>query len=160
MTSCEICDLLPEIHPEYVLYEGKYWSANLRDNDQTLLGTSIITAKRHVPELDGLAPEEETEYTVIRNVILRATREAFRPITFNVSCLKNNVFMKDPDNTSSEAAHVHWHIKPRYGTRAIAFSGDTFQDPMPGKYLSSFERHAPSAEVCIAIAAAIRSHIT
>lgn len=154
--NCEICNILPEISPEHTIHQGEYWVANLRERDQTLLGTTFITARRHVPELDLLEPQEEAEFIVIRNALIKATRIAFAPVTFNVSCLKNDAFRHDPDHTPIEAGHVHWHVKPRYGTYPIEFAGETFQDPAPGRYLGSFERHVPRPETAVAIAETIR----
>lgn len=160
MKNCNICAVIPQIKPEFTLYDGDYWLANLRDTDQTLLATSFITAKRHVSEVDYLTVAEQEEFTVICNAVIRATRAAFEPITFNISCLKNDAFKEDPDNTPPEAAHVHWHIKPRYGTAPIEFAGDTFQDPAPGRYLADFERHRPSVQTAIAIADALRGNLS
>lgn len=160
MENCDICTILPQIQDQYIIHDGEYWLANLRDRDQTLLGTTFITAKRHVPELDYLTPEEEAEFIVIRNAVLRAIRAAYSPVTFNISCLKNDAFAKNPDSTQPEAAHVHWHIKPRYCTRPIEFAGEIFVDPVPRKYLGHFERYKPRPETAAAIAESIRTHLT
>lgn len=160
--SCEVCEILPEIPPEYVLVDGQFWNANLRDLDQTLLGTSFITAKRHVSELDKLTPDEEQELIIIRNSIIKATRVAFDPLTFNVSCLKNDAFRFDPDSATPEMGHVHWHIKPRYTTSLVEFNGHSFQDPAPGRYLPLLKKEArfkPDHELATAIASAIRSNL-
>jgi len=155
MKTCEVCEVLPAIKPEYTLIEGEHWLANLRETDQTLLGTSFITARRHVPELDSLTHEEDSELIVIRNALFRAIRASFEPLTFNFSCLKNLAFTNNPDNTPPDAAHVHWHLKPRYGTAPISFAGAVFEDPAPGAYLESFPRHTPSEATAKAIAQTI-----
>lgn len=160
MRTCEICKIIPELRPEYVIYEGEHWVANLRERDQTLLGTTFITARRHVPELDQLKPEEDQEFVVIRNALFGAIRGVFTPVIFNTSCLKNDAFYPDPDTTPPNQAHVHWHIKPRYGTQPVEFAGDTFQDPFPGRYLALYERKRPSPEVASAIASAIRENFS
>jgi diadenosine tetraphosphate (Ap4A) HIT family hydrolase len=157
--TCEICSILPDIQPEFAIYDGGYWVANLRERDQTLLGTTFITAKRHIPELDQLTPQEESEFILIRNAVLGAIRQGFHPLNFNTSCLKNDAFKNDPDHTPPEAAHVHWHIKPRYGSVPIEFGGETFHDPAPGKYLSQYERHRPRYDTAWAIADVIRSNL-
>lgn len=154
--GCDICQILPAIPSEMVIAEDEYWCANLRDRDQTLLGTTFITLKRHAYELDQLSPAEEQSFITMRNVVLGALRGTFRPVTFNVSCLKNDAFQAAPNTTPSEAAHVHWHIKPRYGTQVVEFAGETFTDPLPGRYLSQFERKRVSPETAVAIAATIR----
>jgi diadenosine tetraphosphate (Ap4A) HIT family hydrolase len=157
--NCEICPIVERIDPAFILANGKYWFANLRNRDQTLLGTSYITLKRHAPELDYLTQQEESEFIVMRNELIRAIRSSFRPVTFNVACLKNDAFKADPDNTPPESSHVHWQIKPRYSSEPIEFAGETFRDPLPGKYLSTFERHEPQHDTAAKIAQTIRAHI-
>lgn len=114
--------------------------------------------KRHAAELDVLTQAEEQSFVTVRNQIITALRAAFNPLTFNISCLKNNAFKSTPDTTPQDASHVHWHIKPRYRSPSISFAGETFTDPLPGQYLSTFERKHVSKEVAAAIAAAICEH--
>lgn len=161
-SGCEVCTVLETEanHPSIVLYRGRDWLASLRAQDQTLLGTTFITLRRHAYELDQLTTPEFQELLVVQNGLIRAIRAAFSPVTFNMSCLKNDAFKEDPDNTRPEAAHVHWHLKPRYGTQAVLFAHDTFEDPMPGRYLDGrHERHAPSTDTAVAIADRIRSKL-
>lgn len=158
--GCEVCDILDDDKNEEfaVLVRGHHWIASLRDRDQTLLGTTFITLRRHAPELDYLTEEEESELIVVRNSLIKAIRTTFKPITFNFSCLKNDAFKEDI-TTPPEATHVHWHLKPRYGEESIEFAGETFQDPAPGLYLSGFKRHEPPREVAEQIAEAIKSNL-
>lgn len=157
--DCEICKVLPDNPDNLKIIENEHWVATVRSGDQTLLGTSFITPKRHVYELDGLTPEEDIAFVSVRNSLLKAIRASFHPITFNVSCLKNNTFLADPDNTPPEAAHVHWHIKPRYGTQPIIFAGEPFADPSPGRYLNRTEHRPVSPELAAAIAGTIRNNL-
>lgn len=157
--GCEICEVLLENPAELKIIENDDWVATLREGDQTLLGTTFITPKRHVYELDALTPKEDAAFVLVRNSLLKAVRCTFRPITFNVSCLKNNAFMADPDHIPAEAAHVHWHIKPRYGTQPIQFADKTFSDPFPGRYLNKTGPKPVSREVATAIAQAIRNNL-
>ena len=157
--ECEICEIIPRIPAELKIFETDKWLVNLRDNDQTLLGTSFITLKRHAPELDCLTPDEECEFIILRNGLFRALRAGFNPITFNTSCLKNDAFRDAPDDTSAEASHVHWHIKPRYSSLPVMFEDETFTDPSPGRYLNMLpDKHVPSASVSREIARVIRSN--
>ncbi len=158
--GCEVCDILEhDKNEDYaVLVRGQHWLASLRDHDQTLLGTTFITLRRHAPELDCLTSAEESEFIVVRNGLMRAIRAAFEPITFNLSCLKNDAFKHDLSNPS-DAAHVHWHMKPRYTDKPTEFMGVTFNDPSPGQYLARFERHDPPREVAEQIAELIRSNL-
>jgi diadenosine tetraphosphate (Ap4A) HIT family hydrolase len=133
--ACEICALLPHIPKSMIIDEDEFWIANLGFQDQSLLGRTYITLKRHASELDELTEPEEKSLLTMRNGVIRAIRAQFKPITFNISCLKNDAFRNAPDATPSTAAHVHWHIIPRYGTQPVQFAGDTFQDPSPGRYL-------------------------
>jgi diadenosine tetraphosphate (Ap4A) HIT family hydrolase len=160
MKSCEVCEFLPTIQPAYSLIEGDNWNANLRNNDQSLLGTSFVTAKQHVPELDYLTPVEDTEFVVIRNALIGAIRRSFNPLTFNISCLKNYAFV-DPSVTPEGASHVHWHIKPRYRPGITSVNGEDFSDPMPGKYLepSFYKRQVPTEDTAEQIANIIRSNL-
>jgi len=157
--GCEICEILPQIEPELTLYDGEHWNANLRDNDQALLGTTFITLKRHASELDQLTRLEDTELIIVRNGLVKTLRKVFAPKTFNFSCLKNDAFKRQPDQTPSEAAHVHWHLKPRYGTDPIVINGETFRDPAPGRYLATYERQKPSRETAVIIAQTIRTEL-
>jgi diadenosine tetraphosphate (Ap4A) HIT family hydrolase len=155
--GCEICDILPAIPKPFIIDEDDFWVANLGFQDQSLLGRTYIALKRHAPELDDLTEQEETSLRIMRNGIIRAIREQFAPLTFNISCLKNDAFRHDPDTTPSSAAHVHWHIIPRYSTSAVSFAGETFEDPNPGRYLpSGRERKVVNDDVAIKIADAIR----
>jgi diadenosine tetraphosphate (Ap4A) HIT family hydrolase len=125
-----------------------------------IVGTSFITAKRHVSELDRLLPDEDQEFIFIRNGLIRAIRGAFNPITFNISCLKNDAFAADPDNTPSSAAHVHYHVKPRYGTALKVFAGEIFRDPRPGHYLNQGEHKKLEFAQLAIIASAIRDNLS
>jgi diadenosine tetraphosphate (Ap4A) HIT family hydrolase len=124
-----------------------------------LLGRSYITLKRHASELDELTPAEDEAFTVVRNGLFKAIRASFHPITFNTTCLKNDAFKADPDNTPSEAAHVHWHVLPRYGTEPVSFAGESFTDPEPGRYLHGTPKKSVSHGTALAIATLIRSNL-
>ena len=158
MANCEICEIIPTIPEELTISEGTYCIANLREHDQTLLGTSFVTLKRHAAELDDLTNQEEEELILVRNSLIRAIRTSFQPITFNISCLKNDAFKSNPSNPS-DAAHVHWHIKPRYRPGITTVNDEDFSDPMPGRYLQNFERKTPSIDTAIGIVQIIKSHL-
>ena len=158
---CEICKLLPSIPASMIIDENEYWNINLGSQDQTCLGRTYIALKRHASELDELTEQEEATFRVMRNKLIRALRQQLSPITFNISCLKNDAFRHNPDKTPSSAAHVHWHIVPRYGTQPVEFAGETFQDPSPGRYLVlGDEKKIVSKDIANKIAGAIRSSYT
>ncbi len=157
--ACDICEILPSIPDEYVLERSEYWQVNIAHLDQTLLGRTYIGLRRHAFELDELTMEEEYELIRLRNGLFGALRRSFEPITFNTSCLKNDAFKAAPDDTPSEAAHVHWHVMPRYDSRPIEVNGEVFTDPSPGRYLDSDRpRHRPTPETAAKIAEIIRSN--
>ncbi len=106
-----------------------------------------------------MTKEEDESFIKIRNQLIQAQRAAFRPVTFNVACLKNNAFSKDPDTTPSTMGHVHWHFKPRYGTKAINFAGSTFTDPDPGRYDRQLEHRTVDIELASKIADAIKARL-
>jgi len=157
--GCEICTILPDLPEDMQLMENEHWNVNLSDQNQGLLGRSYITLKRHASELDELTPAEDEAFTVVRNGLFKAIRASFQPITFNTTCLKNDAFRADPDNTPSEAAHVHWHVLPRYGTNPTSFAGETFTDPQPGRYLRATPKQSVSRDTALAIAATIRANL-
>jgi histidine triad (HIT) family protein len=159
--TCEICQFLPTIDPALVIDEDEFWIANLGFQDQSCLGRTYITLKRHASELDELTEDEEASLVRTRNRLIRAIRGQFNPITFNISCLKNDAFRDDPNTTPSSAAHVHWHIIPRYGTEPVEFAGESFHDPSPGRYLSlQREQKRVSSDLAVKIADAIKSEYT
>jgi diadenosine tetraphosphate (Ap4A) HIT family hydrolase len=142
-----------------VIAEDEWWSANLGAQDQTNLGRTYITLKRHASELDELTAQEDASFITIRNGLIRAIRQQFSPLTFNLSCLKNDAFKQEPDNTPSSAAHVHWHLIPRYDSTPVVFAGETFLDPSPGRYLApDRERKPVSPTTALHIASAIRAN--
>lgn len=156
---CEVCEALRTIPGSLVVEENELWSVNVGTQDQSCLARTYITLKRHASELDELTEQEEVAFRSMRNSTIRAIRLRFNPITFNISCLKNDAFRHSPDTTPSSAAHVHWHIIPRYGTAPINFAGETFQDPSPGRYLSpQRQRKIVSEKVASEIVRAIRNH--
>jgi diadenosine tetraphosphate (Ap4A) HIT family hydrolase len=157
--ECGVCEMIPRIDPALVIIDSPSWSANLRDSDQTLLGTTFVTLKDHISELDQLTTAQDEEFFIIRNALIRSIRASFHPLTINLSCLKNDAFKQAPDSTPTEAAHVHWHLKPRYTSNPIIVNGEEFTDPLPGKYLSVYDRLRPSKETALLIAATLRSNL-
>lgn len=130
--SCEICPIIEtpsDDERRARLLEGKNWIATLRLNDQTLLGTSFITARRHVESLGHLTQEEQLEFFDIHAQLERAIKQAFGAAVINTSCLTNHAFRSNPAEP-----HIHWHLKPRY-QQTVNFAGQTFTDPGFGSYL-------------------------
>ena len=133
---CEICPIIENPSQQdldFRIHEGDAWRVTLR-NDQALLGTAFITLKDHKENLAQLLPEEDEEFTAIRNRLIGAVGLAFSPDVVNLSCLMNLAYRPNGDPNFIPQPHVHYHFKPRYQTsRTIA--GVTFTDPEFGNYL-------------------------
>jgi diadenosine tetraphosphate (Ap4A) HIT family hydrolase len=157
MNTCDICRILPNIPGYAIIDDHKDWLVNLAFQDQSNLGRCYIALKRHASELDELTEQEEASFRTVRNALIKTLRAEFNPLTFNISCLKNDAFKQNPDTTPSSAAHVHWHVIPRYGTTPLVYCDDTFYDPSPGRYLElSRERKTLSQNSLEHIAHAIK----
>ncbi len=158
--TCDICSFLPTVPSDYIILETTNWVVNLGFIDQTFLGRCYIAIKDHVSEIDLISEEVEQEFITVRNRLMKAIRNSFSPITFNVSCLKNDAFKDDPDNTSPEASHVHWHIIPRYGTNPVIINGEAFTDPIPGRYINlDYERKIYSKDTLNEIVRSIKHNM-
>lgn len=153
--SCEICPIIqyPSTSEQQLrLYEGAYWRATLRQ-DQSLLGTYFITAKRHVGSLGELSAEEWQEFGQINSQLEYAVKCAFGAEVINTACLMNLAFQQD-----NPEPHVHWHNKPRYAS-PVHYEGYTFTDPAFGEYLDGrHKRFKAPQKLLLKIAQAILSH--
>lgn len=141
MSNCEICPILEQPSEQEVamrLLEGEYWRATLRQADQSLLGTTFVTAKRHVPALSELHQDEWLEFARLNTQLERATKLAFGAQVINTACLMNLAFRNQPPTPP----HVHWHLKPRYA-EPVEFAGITFTDPQFGAYLDGKHTRLP-----------------
>ncbi len=139
--KCEICPIIANPAPDEFdaqLYEGAHWRATLRTDDQSLLGTSYITAKRHVESLSHLEQGEQIEFFAIHQTLEQAVKRAFGAQVVNTSCLMNLAFRGE----GSPEPHVHWHMKPRYA-EPVVFNGSTYLDPMFGSYLDGHHDRKP-----------------
>jgi ATP adenylyltransferase len=133
---CEICPIIKNPQQQDIdfrIYEGENWRVTLRDN-QALLGTTFITLKQHKESLAHLSPEEDEEFTVIRNRLIGAVGVAFAPDVINLSCLMNYAFRPNGDPNFVPQPHVHYHFKPRYREPRI-IAGEMFTDPEFADYL-------------------------
>jgi diadenosine tetraphosphate (Ap4A) HIT family hydrolase len=138
--TCEICPIITspsQDEQDAHLYEGAYWRATLRVSDQRLIGTSFITAKRHIETLSELQSPEQIEFFDVHTILEIALRQAFGAQVINTSCLMNLAY-REPQSKP----HVHWHLKPRYAEPVI-FQGVTFTDPAFGSYLDGTHERQP-----------------
>lgn len=153
-TNCEVCPIVQAPGSEaerFDIIAGDYWIANLRQDDQSLLGTAYVTLRDHKESQTELTSEEDTEFVIIRNKLLRAQMQAFGAAIVNTSCLMNNAFQDVP-----AAPHVHHHFKPRY-KEPVIFAEQTFYDDQFGHYLTQKNRRPVSDEVAEQITGALRS---
>lgn len=130
--NCDVCPIVQapgSAQGRLDIITGEFWIANLRADDQSLLGTTYVTLKEHKESLADLTPEEDDEFIDIRNDLIQAQMRAFGAEVVNVSCLMNNTFQDE-----MPAPHVHYHFKPRY-SQPVEFRGKTFTDPQFGYYL-------------------------
>ena len=160
--SCEICPILANPSEEEVklrLAEGAFWRFTLRGNDQSLLGTTFATAKRHVSSLGELHVSEWQEFAVMNSNLEIAIKQAFGAQVINTSCLMNLAFK--PDTSSTPKPHVHWHIKPRYASPVeVPGIDQSFIDPNFGQYLRGDHPRRPlDIEESLIVANIIKGHM-
>lgn len=128
--------------------------ATLRSDDQALLGTSFITAKRHVEAISELTPDEQLEFFTIHNNLERAIKQTFGAAVINTSCLMNHAFREQLPEP-----HVHWHVKPRY-KNPVFLEGYTYVDPAFGSYLDGRHERIPASQDQVnTIASKIKYHL-
>lgn len=140
LMNCEICPIISNPSEDELnahLYEGAYWRVALRASDQSLLGTSYITAKRHVESLSDLTTSEQNEFFAVHAVFEQAIKQAFGAQVINTSALMNHAFRE-----VQAAPHVHWHVKPRYAT-PVLFNKSVYTDPAFGSYLDGHHKRVP-----------------
>lgn len=156
---CEICPIIEnpsQQDVEYRIHEGEAWRVTLRDN-QALLGTTYITLKDHKEGLERLSPQEDEEFTVIRNRLIGAVGVAFAPDVVNLSCLINLAFRPNGDPDFVPQPHIHYHFKPRYSeSRTVA--NETFTDPEFADYLKDGRDQRVIPEVGRVIVARIKEN--
>lgn len=137
-SNCDICPIITQPSPEELslrLIEGEHWVATLRE-DQQFLGTAYVTLREHKPSLEYLTPDEDKEFTEIRNRLIVAQKTTFGSKVVNVSCLMNEAFQHD-----DPTPHVHYHFKPRHHD-SIVIKG--FEDPEFGSYIRRKEPNIPN----------------
>ena len=127
--------------------------ATLRYNNQALLGTSFVTAKRHVESLTDLSPDEEASFVVLRNELITAQRVAFGAEVVNVMCLLNEAYQSD-----EPAPHVHYHLRPRYRSD-VSFNGTLYTDPEFGHYQRRTDTMYTEIAPTVSIVRAIQAHL-
>jgi len=117
--ACEVCEAIKL--PQVVLFETSHWACNLAQ-DQTYLGRSYVTSKRHCGDLIELTPDEWRDLQAAMRKFETGMRKTFNARLFNWSCLMNNAFQ-----SQNPQPHVHWHVRPRY-SRTVTVAGEQFTD--------------------------------
>jgi diadenosine tetraphosphate (Ap4A) HIT family hydrolase len=152
--NCDVCPYLEsddELELAARISQNEHWVATLRYGNQALLGTSFITAKRHVESLPELTHEEEVSFVAIRNELITAQCAAFGAAVVNVMCLLNEAYQ-----SNDPSPHVHYHLRPRYRI-PVRFNGTTYDDPEFGYYQrrtdTVFTQIAPTKRIVGAIQA-------
>lgn len=112
MKPCNICNI--NKRDLLVIYESENWIVTLA-TDQTYLGRSYITLKRHSESLSDVTTEEWSDLHNTITKIETAIKNGFGADLFNWSCLMNDAF----HNNDAPSPHVHWHMRPRYAKPAI-----------------------------------------
>ncbi len=155
-SQCEVCPFLEtddSLELAARVASNEHWVATLRHNNQTLLGTTFISARRHVEALEDLDLTEELSFIELRNRVTRAQQAAFGAEVVNVMCLLNNAFQ-----APQPAPHVHYHLRPRY-KNPVVFNGATFADPEFGYYQRRADKMPVDITMTSAIVAAMQQYL-
>ena len=135
------------------LIEGDAWVATLRQADQEYLGTTFVTARRHVESLTALTFQEDKEFIIIRNQLITAQVQAFGAQVVNVSCLMNEAF-----RSFTPAPHMHYHFTPRYAA-PVALGEEIFEDAQFGSYIRDKIPHPVSVDMGMYIVSRLKQYL-
>ena len=118
-----------EKDPAYIT-RTSHWKVFLHP-EQTYLGRSVITLKRHCGSLSAVTKEEWVDFIRLVKKIESSYKKALGATLFNWSCLMNNAYQDTPPNP-----HVHWHLRPRY-RKSVRLFGTVFEDIEFGHHYAS-----------------------
>lgn len=130
----------------------EFWSVTLSSN-QSYLGRSYVTLKRHCGSLSELEPNEWLDFIDLIKKLESAFKKAFDATMFNYTCLMNNAYQESPPNP-----HVHWHFRPRYD-HSVDVGGEQFNDPEFGHHYSREREQSTSPEVKEVILSKIKESV-
>lgn len=152
MKNCHICPLLVNqtADSDGVIMQTDHWVVVL-DRNQSYLGKSFITLRRHKATLSDLDQAEWQDLHEVIRRMERAIKSAFGADVCNWECLMNNAIK------AGRPTHVHWHLHPRYLSSAV-FAGQEFTDPKWPRIVGERE-NIVSDEVFSTIVTALRSEI-
>lgn len=102
MKSCPLCDRIMNLSQNPLLIAEIGSSAVILHPNQMFKGRTLILYKNHVTELYHLKPEDRQQYFEEMVRVAEALDRSFHPDKMNYFIFGN------------VAAHLHWHIIPRY----------------------------------------------
>jgi len=111
-----------------LLFETQYWKIELRP-EQLYLGRCRVELKRKCGDLADLTKEEILDFFEIVKKLENLLRKTFNATMFNWTCLMNNAF----EENSDESSQVHWHFRPRY-KNPVEFNDEVFKEPNFGHH--------------------------
>jgi diadenosine tetraphosphate (Ap4A) HIT family hydrolase len=136
------CALCREQLETPVLLESQLWRIALNEN-QNLLGKTIIVLRRHLEDAARLTPAEWAELRQHIWIVQSSLRRAFTPDHFNLAFLGNH------------DRHVHLHVIPRYAAPR-ELGGERFVDP---EYPAHYAVPAPERRVGAVLLERIRQAV-
>ncbi len=104
-----------------LILSTKFWHVTLSSN-QSYLGRSYVTLKRHCESLSDLESDEWLDFVELTKKLEHVFKKVFDATLFNWSCLMNNAYQESPAHP-----HVHWHFRPRYD-HEVEIAGVKFVD--------------------------------
>ena len=138
MKHCAWCDL-SEKDKRYRLYESRYWSVFLAD-EQDYIGRCILVLKRHCNSLPELTDGEWDELRELVGKVEACLKAVLGATLCNWSCLMNG-FYKEP----APEPHLHIHVRPRYD-KPVVLGGRAYTDGEFGHHYALHKSGAIPAE--------------
>lgn len=153
MKDCEICSFLVNqtADSDEVILQTDNWVVVL-DRNQSYLGKSFITLRRHKATLSDLDEAEWQDLHEVMRQMEHAVKSAFGADVCNWECLMNNAVM------AGQPTHVHWHLYPRY-LGGTVFADHEFPDPKWPRHLEG-SKNIVSDEVFVQIAKTLKSFLS
>jgi len=150
--DCPICSWTSD-DPDYLfLSQTKFWRICLAPN-QSLLGSCVISLKRHCGDLANLTQDELLEFLDVIKRVEESTQRAFGATMFNWSCYMNHAYRQSLPNP-----HIHWWAIPRY-EHDVVFGDLIFQDPHFGNPYDHYRVMNATKEIRLEIVEEIRKYL-
>ena len=120
MGNCDWCSLSEE-DKQFQLYESKYWSVFLSD-EQDYIGRCILVLKRHCRSMSEITKDEWDELHDLICKVEACLKTVLGATLCNWSCLMNSFYKE-----TSPDPHLHIHVRPRYD-KPLMLNGNTYTD--------------------------------